>query len=97
MKSGGTMRQISHICEMLPEASFTPTMLGIAGEPRERCRLDVGAGAARHVVDDDRQRRAVGDREVVLIQPFLRRPVVVRRHGQAAPPRRRGASPPRGE
>ena len=42
------------------------------------------AGAARHVVDDDRQRRALGDRAVVLVQPFLRRLVVVRRHRQEA-------------
>src|SRR5436190_3464895 len=28
MKSSGTARQISHICVMLPDASFTPTMFG---------------------------------------------------------------------
>ena len=42
-------------------------------------RLHVGAGPARDVVHDDRQRRAVGNGTVVLIQPFLCRPVVVRR------------------
>ena len=30
MKSAGTARQISHICWMLPDASFTPTMFGMA-------------------------------------------------------------------
>ena len=67
-KSDGTARQISHICVMLPDASLTPTMFGIAREPRERRRLDVDAGAAGHVVDDDRQRRALGDRAVVLVR-----------------------------
>ena len=28
-KSGGTARQTSHICVMLPEASLTPTIFGI--------------------------------------------------------------------
>jgi hypothetical protein len=30
MKSVGTTRQTSHIWVMLPDASFTPTMFGIA-------------------------------------------------------------------
>ena len=30
MKSAGTARQTSHICVMLPDASLTPTMFGIA-------------------------------------------------------------------
>ena len=29
-KSAGTARQTSHICCMFPDASFTPTMFGIA-------------------------------------------------------------------
>ena len=83
---------------MLPDASLTPTMFGICGEAHERRRLDVDAGPARHVVDDDRQRRALGDRAVVLVEPFLRRLVVVRRDRQEAggaglaPSRRRGES-----
>ena len=39
---------------------------------------------AGHVVEHDRQRRALGDRLEVLIQAFLRRLVVVRRHRQQA-------------
>ncbi len=30
MNSDGTRWQTSHICEMLPDASFTPTMFGTA-------------------------------------------------------------------
>ena len=29
MKSDGTARHTSHICDMLPDASFTPTIFGI--------------------------------------------------------------------
>ena len=83
-KSSGTLRQISAICVTLPDASLTPTMFGIVASLSERGRIDVAAGAARHVVDDDRQRRAVGDRLVVRVEAFGRRPVVVRRHGQQA-------------
>ena len=38
MKLSGTARQISHICDMLPEASFTPTMFGSALKRDERRR-----------------------------------------------------------
>ena len=56
--------------------------VGDRGEPGQRSRLDVAAGAARHVVDDDRQRGPRGNRPVVLEQAFLRRLVVVGRHRQ---------------
>ena len=59
-------------------------MFGIARQAHERRHVDVDAGAAGHVVDDDRQRRALGDRAVVLEQPFRRRLVVVRRHREQA-------------
>ena len=63
---GGTARQTSHICVMLPEASLTPTMFGIAASRASVDGSTLHAGAARHVVDDDRQRRALGDGAVVL-------------------------------
>ena len=57
---------------------------GISESRATVCDLQVDAGAARDVVEHDRQRRALGDRLVVLIQAFLRRLVVVRRHRQDA-------------
>jgi integrase len=53
------------------------------GQPLDSLRLQVAAGAARHVVQNDRNRDALGDRLVVLEQPFLCRPVVIRGHHQA--------------
>ncbi len=69
---------------MLPEASFTPTMLSISRQARQRGGLDVHAGAALHAVDDDRQADGGGDGFVVLVQAFLRGLVVVRRDGEDA-------------
>ena len=68
-----------------------PHDVGDRGQARQRSRLDVAAGAAGHVVDDDRQRRPGGNRAVVLVQAFLRGLVVVRRHReQALDPERLG-------
>ena len=53
-----------------------PRMLG---EPQERVRVDVRAGPARHVVDDDRQVALVGDGPVVGLEHPAVGPVVVRR------------------
>ncbi len=84
MKSSGTARQISHICVDVARRFLD------ADDVRDRRRrtsvagLDVAAGAAGHVVDDDRQADRVGDRAVVLEQPFGRGLVVVRRHRQDA-------------
>ena len=58
--------------------------VGDRGQARQRARLDVAAGAAGHVVDDDRQRRPGGNRAIVLVQAFLRGLVVVRRHREQA-------------
>ena len=66
-----------------------------AAQADERRHVDVAAGPARHVVDDDRQADLAGNRAVVLEEAFGRRLVVVRRHGEDAagagllhPPRR---------
>ena len=83
-KSAGTARQTSHICCMFPDASFTPTMFGMRRQAHKRRDLDVHARPARDVVDHDRQRGALGNRAVVLVEAFLRRLVVVRRHRQEA-------------
>ena len=83
-KSSGTARQISHICVTLPDASFTPTMFGDRAQADDGGDVHVDAGAAGDVVDDDRQRHRVGDRLVMLEQPFRRGLVVVRRDRQDA-------------
>ena len=69
---------------MLPDASLTPTMPGTPLKPDERGHVDVAAGPARHVVDDDRQADLAGNRAVMLEEPFGRRLVVVGRHRQDA-------------
>ena len=69
---------------MLPEASFTPTMLSISARRFSVAGFDVHAGAALHAVDHDRQRHRARDRFVVLIQALLRGLVVVRRDGEHA-------------
>src|SRR6266581_522680 len=53
-------------------------------ETDERFHVDVDAGAAGHVVEHDRERRAFGDRAIVLKQTFGSRLVVVRGHRQQA-------------
>ena len=59
-------------------------MFGISDSRATVCDVDVDAGAPRHVVEHDRQPRALGDGLEVLVQPFLRRLVVIRRHRQQA-------------
>ena len=79
--------KLMHHCAiwpMLPEASFTPTILSISRQALQRRRLHVHAGAPLHAIDNDRQRHRRGDRFVVLIQALLRGLVVVRRDGQNA-------------
>ncbi len=65
---GGGILDADHVLE-----------LGAAGHRRHR---DVDDGAHRHVVEEDRQVDRVADRLEVLIEPFLRRLVVVARHVQ---------------
>ena len=59
LKSDGTRVMISAICEMSPDASFTPMMFGIFSEPRDSFRQNVDVGARRHVVKDDRKRASI--------------------------------------
>ena len=49
------------------------------GQTNGRLRCQVHARAAGNVVEHDRQRRRLGDRLEVLVEPFLGRLVVVRR------------------
>ena len=63
----------------------------------QRRRIDVAAGAAGHVVDDDRQLDRFRDRAVVLVEPFGRRLVVVGRDREdAVGARRSSCAAPRG-
>jgi hypothetical protein len=52
----------------------------VADEARHRVRLDVDGGAARDVVDDDRDVHRLGHGPEVAVQSLLGRPVVVRVH-----------------
>src|SRR6266850_1464008 len=58
--------------------------VGDCREPDDRRDVDVDARAPRHVVDDDRQPRRVGNRLVMLVEAFRRRLVVVRRDREDA-------------
>ena len=51
-------------------------------QPRRRFHVQIDRGAARNVVQDDRQPSAVGNRLEVLVHPFRRGLVVVRRDGK---------------
>ena len=83
-KSSGTCCITLAICEILPDASFTPTMFSICGSrasvagstltPVRPCTLYTMIG----------RRIGRGDGLVVLVEPFLRGLVVVRRDGQDA-------------
>ena len=92
VKSRGRPRMMSVICARFPDASFTPTIVGMLGELERGARLDVAAGATRHVVDDDRQVDGVGDRAEVRDDAALRRLVVHRRRRAAGASRRPRAS-----
>ena len=83
-KSFGTAPQISTIWPMLPDASLTPTIPATRGQAHQRRDVDVAAGPARHVVDDDGQPDFAGDRAVVLEEAFRGRLVVVRRDREDA-------------
>ncbi len=52
------------------------------GKTKRRLRGQVHTGPTRNVVEHDRQRRRLGNRLEMLIEPFLGRLVVVRRHRQ---------------
>ena len=65
----------------------------VLGEPQERVRLDVGAGPAGHVVDDDRQAALVRDRaEVRLEHPLVGLVVVGRDDERGVGAQGRGAA-----
>jgi hypothetical protein len=56
--------------------------VGNLGQPAHRVDRDVDGRTGRHVVEKDWQARGLGDRGVVQIETFLRRPVVIRSHHQ---------------
>ena len=84
MKSGGN--GAAHFAHLLDVAGrfLHADDVRDGREPHERGGIDVAAGAARHVVHDDRQRRALGDGFVVLEETVGRGLVVVGRHGKQA-------------
>ena len=69
---------------MLPEASLTPTMLGIAASRAKCSRFHVDPRAPLHAIDDDREAGGFSDCLVVLVQPFLGGLVVVGCDGEDA-------------
>ena len=81
-KSAGRSRRIVAIWSMFADASFTATIRGMLGQPQESRGLDVHAGSAGDVVDDDRQVALVRDGPEVRLEHPLVGLVVVRRDDQ---------------
>jgi hypothetical protein len=80
MAISGTVGHLEDVARRLLDADDLRQLR----QPLGGRRLDVAAGAARHVVEHDRQVRVGSNRRVVLVDAFLRRLVVVRRHRQDA-------------